>query len=66
MIDIAIRAPSRNFISPAIDLSPELPALRVMPATAGGTYLVRRHHIRPELADLIAAAIGLGAEQVLQ
>ena len=59
----------RKNISTPIDLSnlhPELPILHELPATAGGAYLVRRHHIRPELADLLAATIGLGSQELGQ
>jgi hypothetical protein len=50
--------PTPEFSNPIIGF----PVSPRAPTTAGGTYLVRRHHIRPELADLLAAAIGLGIE----
>jgi hypothetical protein len=69
MYSLAFRAPLRKHYSSSVEASQpnfESPAAPQGPLTAAGLHLFRRHHIRPELADLLAAANGLGGEQVLR
>jgi hypothetical protein len=40
--------------------------IRQLPATIGGLYLLRRFHVDPQIADLVALHAGLGLQEARQ